>query len=208
MIYKEALETMIDSTFDQAKAAAESQAMLDRSSERARAQLAEGVLGDVGYRQRMNEIQANREQVRQRLEASIAEAREKYNATTAALRFDPESLSPQLVGFVGSVPLGDDEARQMLGDAVMRGDLAAWRLVEANLGRQGKSLGSGFPEYLEAMGGVANDAARYARAIGSEDPTGYLQNETAIKSKLMEKVEKTEAEFLAFPIFESTDDDR
>lgn len=208
MIYQEAFKTMIDSTFDQARAAAESQAMLDRSAERARAQLAEGVLGDVGYRQRLDEIRSNREQVRQRLEASIAEAREKYEAMTAALKFDPESLSPQLVGFVGSVPLDDGEARQMLRDAAMRGDLAAWRLVEANLGRQGKRLGSGFPEYLEAMGNVADDAARYARAIGSEDPTGYLENESAIKDKLMERAEKAEAEFSALPIFESADDDR
>lgn len=208
MIYKEALETMIDSTFDQAKAAAESQAMLDRSAERAQAQLTEGVLGDVGYRQRLDEILSNREVVRQRLEASIAEAREKYDAMTAALKFDPESLSAQLVGFVGSVPLENDEARQMLRDAAMRGDLAAWRLVEANLGRQGKRLGSGFPEYLEAMGSVADDAARYARAIGGENPTGYLENESAIKDKLMERAEKAEAEFSAFPIFESADDDR
>lgn len=208
MIYKEAIETMIDSTFDQAKAAAESQAMLDRSAERAQAQLAEGVLGDVGYRQRLAEIQANREVVRQRLEASIAEAREKYDAMTGALKFDPESLSPQLVGFVGSVPLENDEARQMLADAAMHGDLAAWRLVEANLGRQGKRLGSGFPKYLEAMGGVADDTARYARAIGSEDPTGYLENANQIKTKLLEKAEKAEAEFSALPIFESADDDR
>lgn len=208
MIFQEAIEAMIDSTFDQAKAAAESQAMLDRSAERAQAQLTEGVLGDVGYHQRLDEIQSNREAVRQRLEASIAEAREKYDAMMAALKFDPESLSAQLVGFVGSVPLDDNEARQMLRDAAMRGDLAAWRLVEANPGRQGKRLGSGFPEYLEAMGNVADDAARYARAIGSEDPTGYLENESAIKRKLMEQAEKAEAEFSAFPIFESADDDR
>lgn len=208
MIYREALETMIDSTFDQAKAAAESQAMLDRSAERAKAQLAEGVLGDVGYRQRLAEIQANREVVRQRLEASIAEAREKYDSMTSALKFDPESLSTQLVGFVGSVPLDDDEARQMLADAAMRGDLAAWRLVEANLGRQGKRLGSGLSKHVEAMCGVADKAMEYARAIGGENPTGYLENESAIKDKLMGMAEKAEAEFSAFPIFESADDER
>lgn len=208
MIYREALETMIDSTFNQAKAAAESQAMLDRSAERAKAQLAEGVLGDVGYRQRLAEIQANREVVRQRLEASIAEAREKYDAMTGALKFDPESLSPQLVGFVGSVPLDDDESRQMLADAAMRGDLAAWRLVEANLGRQGKRLGSGLSKHVEAMCGVADKAMEYARAIGGENPTGYLENESAIKDKLMGMAEKAEAEFSAFPIFESADDER
>ena len=203
MIHKELLDSMMRKAFEAAESAAESHAMLAKSEQQARIQLEEQVLGDVGFRERMEQIRAGHEAVSKRFEGAIRYERERFDsATSGAFVLDPGSLAPQTVAFLGSVALDDDEARVMLRDSVGRGDLASARLVEANLAKQGKAVDLGVKAFDRRMSDLAGEVESYARAIGSESNVGYFENRPKIEAKIAAQADEAERVLLAFPIAE------
>lgn len=207
LIHTEALQTLISESFQEAKSAADSHARLAKSAELARMQLEEGIIGDVGYRQRMGEIQAAHEQVRQQLDTSVSAKREKYDSLTqSAFVFDPSSSDIATVAYLETVPLTETEAQKLLDEALTRGDVTTMRLLQANLARQGKSVRLGVEQYENRMGQIADTAKEYAHSLGGEDTIGYAENAEKIAGNLMAQADAAEHELRAFPITEGSDE--
>lgn len=158
---------------------------------------------------------------RQEFNDRMSEILDRLDQSTAsnigAVRFyasrlydiDPARVDLQVATALGALTLGVEDGRRLIVQAIQNDEPMTARAYAAHLEQHGHRVTLGIDAYRERCESIAEQAAGYARAIASEEPTTdqrgdkrliYTANADKLKDKLVRQVVDAEAAALVVSV--------